>query len=138
MWSQGPKELGLFLAHWQVSQFLESDCRAQGFQSSFQVIDGRELVPDTGVESRVSQSLHWLASGQDQGPAGPRVGSVLLWVGWVCRLWDHNFLTSSIWLLVMKPIYRLVQASWREGLVPADWWVGLSLGPLVAVSVSPG
>ena len=29
-----------------------------------------------------------------------------------------------------------MQASWREGLVPAYWWVGLGLSPLVGRGMS--
>ena len=46
----------------------------------------------------MSQSLCWPAS--RQGPAGPRVGSGLLWVGWVYILRDCSFLVSGVCLIV--------------------------------------
>lgn len=61
--------LGLMLARWWAKPgpgvsvgllagrasfwTLERLCRAQGSQSLFQIIDGREFAPDSGVESRV-------------------------------------------------------------------------------------
>ena len=57
---------------------------------------GDWLLTQLGTGSGVSRSLCQPASGQGQGPAGTRVGSGLLWVGWVCRLQDHGSLESGV------------------------------------------
>ena len=76
---------------------LESGCRAQGSQSSFQIV-GAGVLTQLSLGSGVSRSLSWPASGQ--GPTGSRVESALLWVGWVHRLWDLSFLASVVCPLV--------------------------------------
>ena len=37
-------------------------------------------------------------------------------------------LVSTFWWV--RLVWRLVQASWMAGLLPAQWWVEQSLGPL--------
>ena len=94
---------------------MEFSCRAQGSQSSFHIVRGKGPVPDTiGMGSGVSLMLHCPASGQGQGPAGPGVGSGLcLPSGGKAGL----------------------EVSWWEEQVPADWEVGLGLGPQVGRAV---
>ena len=48
------------------------------------------------------EAFCWPASGQGQGAAGPRAGSGLLWVDWVCRLWDCGFLVPGVCPLVSE------------------------------------
>ena len=89
---------------------MEPSCRAQGSQSSFQTVRGKEPVPDTiGMGSGVSRLLHHPAGGQGQGPAGPGVGSGLCLPSGKAGL----------------------EASWWEEQAPAHWEAGLGLGPLV-------
>ena len=78
--------------------------------------DPRAGVRSTGGRGRfltqlgegygVSQCLCWPASGQGQGPAGYRAGSLLLWASSVHMLLDCGFLAS-----VACPLVGQVQ-SW--------------------------
>ena len=61
---------------------------------------GGQFLTQMGMGSRVSQRLHLSASGQGQGPAGPRVGSGLLSADSVHRLLDCSFLVSGACPLV--------------------------------------
>ena len=53
-----------------------------------------------------------------------------------CRIVVLLCLVSAPWWV--RLIQRLVQASWRAGLVPGRCWVELSLSPLMGSSVSTG
>ena len=79
------------------------------------------FLTQLGMGSGVSQSLCWPASRQGWGPADPRVGSGLLWVGWVCRLQDCDFLAFSVCPLVGEAGLE-VTASFSEGRVGAGSW----------------
>lgn len=93
------KTLKLLTAHWYVKPviWVTDYCQAELLpgslaaglrdpKSCFRWGKGRKFLTPLCMVSGVSQNLHWPASGQCQGLTGPRVGSGLLWVGWVHRL----------------------------------------------------
>ena len=103
-----PKTLGPLPTYWQVEPNSGISARplagraaswsyAAGFRdprACFRSLALRkgQFRTQLGLGSRVYRRLYWPASGHSQGPAGPRVGSSLLFAGLVCRLWDHSFL----------------------------------------------
>ena len=66
----------------------------------------------------------WPASGQGQCPAGPRVGSDLLLLDSVCKLWYYSFLLLVSALLVCGVVERLMLASQCKGPRPSSWHPG--------------
>ena len=76
--------------------------------------------------------------GQGQSLADPRIRSGFLLAGSDHRLKDCNFLllVSAPWWV--RLIQRLLQASWQEGPVTANWWAKVSLGPLMGKAISGG
>ena len=64
--------------------------------------DSRVLVSDLWC-GRLNPDTVWSSGcpkAHGQGPAGPRVGSGLLWAGGVSKLWDCGFLLPCVYLLV--------------------------------------
>ena len=98
-----PKSLGRLPTHWQVKPDPGVSAgppagRARSWSLAAGPRDPRtpfrslgswgwRFLIQLGMGSRVSRRLRWPASGQDQGPAGPRVGS---------GLWDGGFLASGV------------------------------------------
>ena len=69
--------------------------------------------------------LHWPVSGQSQGLAGPKVGSVL-------RCWDCSFLASSVCSLLGEAAVEACAGFQVRRAMPAYWWLELGLGTLMA------
>ena len=88
--------------------------------------------------SYVSHQYTPFSSPKGQGPAGPRVGSDLCLWAWFYRLLDYVFLASVICLLAGEAGLEACAGFLVGGLVPAHWWVKLSLGPLVVRTLSKG
>ena len=69
--------------------------------------------------------LYWPVSGQSQGLAGPKVGSVL-------RCWDCSFLASSVCSLLGEAALEACAGFQVRRAMPAYWWLELGLGTLMA------
>ena len=91
--------LGIMLDYWQAELVSGVRDHRAHFRLLLVVSDGSWQF---GVCSMVFWILHWPASALGPCLAGPRVGSVLLWVGWFLRWWDHSFVASYICSLVSE------------------------------------
>ena len=83
------------------------------------------FLTQLGMVSVFSQSLCWPASGQGQGPAGPRARCGLL----MGRLWDCGFLETGVCPLVDEAGLKS-RADSLEGRARAQGILGLLGGPV--------